>query len=111
MLIGCVSNPSIYYLCYYESVFNFLLKGRYPVGFSKDQKRSFRRKARGNYKVEGGVLQWGGGGGGGGGICPRAPVEAGRRQDVIKKKIKLSNKNKQADKLMMSCRLRNCRNR
>ena len=44
--------------CYYESVFNFLLKGRYPVGFSKDQKRSFRRKARGNYKVEGGVLYY-----------------------------------------------------
>ena len=33
----------------YENVFNFLLKGRYPVGFSKDQKRSFRRKACGNY--------------------------------------------------------------
>ena len=25
----------------------------------------------------------GGGGGGGGGICPSAPVEGGRRQDVI----------------------------
>ena len=42
----------------YESVFNFLLKGRYPVGFSKDQKRSFRRKARGYYKLEGGVLYY-----------------------------------------------------
>ena len=42
----------------YESVFNFLLKGRYPVGFSKDQKRSFRRKAHGNYKIGGGVLYY-----------------------------------------------------
>ena len=39
-----------------KAFFNFFLKGRYPVGFSKDQKGSFRRKARGNYKVEGGVL-------------------------------------------------------
>ena len=28
----------------YESVFNFLLKGGYPVGFSKDQKRSLDEK-------------------------------------------------------------------
>ena len=50
----------------------------------------------------------------GGGICPRAPVEGGRRQDVVFKKI-LSCLTKfdeeRANKLMMSCRLRNCRNR
>ena len=33
-----------------------MLKGRYPVGFSKNQKRSFIRKARGNYKVDNGAL-------------------------------------------------------
>ena len=52
----------------------------------------------------------GSGGGGGGGICPRAPVEGGRRQDVILKKYsKLSNKNKQilTRNERMSCRLRN----
>ena len=49
----------------------------------------------------------GGGGGGGGGICPWA---------TGCNKNKLSNKKtnfevERADKLMMSCRLRNCRNR
>ena len=42
----------------YENVFNFLLKGWYPVGLSKDQKRSFRRKACGNYKIESGALYY-----------------------------------------------------
>ena len=38
--------------------------------------------------IERAVAAGGGGrGGGGGGICPRAPVEGGRRQDVNLKKI------------------------
>ena len=53
-----------------------------------------------------------GGGGGGGGICPQAPVERGHHQDVIKKKLScLTFDEERVDKLMMSCRLRNCRNR
>ena len=59
---------------------------------------------------EHGTSSSGGRGEGGGGTCPRAPVEGGRRQDVILKKIKscLTKINKfdeeRADKLMMSCR-------
>ena len=52
------------------------------------------------------------GGGRGGGICPRAPVEGGRRQDVICKKVlscltKINFDEERADKLMMSCKQRN----
>ena len=41
------------------------------------------------YNISEAVAAGGGGrgDGGGGGICPRAPVEGGRRQDVILKKI------------------------
>ena len=32
------------------------LDGSYPTGYSKDQKRSFRRKAKLNFRVKSGVL-------------------------------------------------------
>ena len=43
-------------VCNSESVCNLLKEGIQLHGFSKDQKRSFRRKARGNYKVDNGAL-------------------------------------------------------
>ena len=55
--------------------------------------------------ARGSVAAGGGEGGGGGGICPRAPVEGGRRrQDVNFKKILSCVDEERADKLMMSCR-------
>ena len=41
----------------YDALVEFLLLGRYPSGLSKVQKRSYRRKAQENYKVDsGGIL-------------------------------------------------------
>ena len=42
----------------FDDIFNFLVHGHYPNALSKDQKRSFRRKATENYKVEKGVLYY-----------------------------------------------------
>ncbi len=36
----------------YDAVFHFLRSGEYPAGFSKNEKRALRRKAKDNYKVE-----------------------------------------------------------
>ncbi len=36
----------------YDAVFHFLRSGQYPAGFSKNEKRALRRKAKDNYKVE-----------------------------------------------------------
>ena len=34
------------------------MHGSYPTGYSKDQKRSFRRKAKLNFRVKSGVLYY-----------------------------------------------------
>ena len=40
----------------YKAIQEFLNDGSYPVGYSKDQKRSLRRKAKLNFQFKSGVL-------------------------------------------------------
>ena len=41
----------------YKAIQEFLNYGSYPVGYSKDQKRSLRRKAKLNFQVKSGDFE------------------------------------------------------
>ena len=44
----------------YEAVCDYLLRGTYPTGFSKNQRRVLRRKTLEHFELRGGILYYSG---------------------------------------------------
>ena len=42
----------------FDEVENYLLRGKYPEGYTKGKKANLRRKCRNNFKIEGGILYY-----------------------------------------------------
>ena len=42
----------------HDQIYQYLRSQQYPEGYSKDQKRNFRRKCANNYRIEKGILYY-----------------------------------------------------
>ena len=42
----------------FDDIENYLLRGKYPEGYSKGEKANLRRKCRNNFKIEAGILYY-----------------------------------------------------